>query len=273
MPEAVIVAAARSPIGRAFKGSLTSIRPDDLTAQWSAPRWTRCRSSTRPTSTTSSWAAACPAASRASTWPGWSRSCSGTTTCPAPRSPGTARRRCRPPGWRCTRSGPARATCSSPPAWRRCPGSRRATPTRCPDTRNPLFAEAGARTAAVAEAGADRGPTRARTASCPTSTSRWARPPRTSRRLKGVSREDMDRVRRPLAEPRREGDRERLLGPRDHAGHPARRHGRVDRRRPPRRASPTRRWRSSSRSSAPTAGSPPATAARSTTAPPRWSIM
>jgi acetyl-CoA C-acetyltransferase len=33
MPEAVIVAAARSPIGRAFKGSLTSIRPDDLLAQ------------------------------------------------------------------------------------------------------------------------------------------------------------------------------------------------------------------------------------------------
>ena len=33
MPEAVIVAAARSPIGRAFKGSLASIRPDDLTAQ------------------------------------------------------------------------------------------------------------------------------------------------------------------------------------------------------------------------------------------------
>jgi acetyl-CoA C-acetyltransferase len=33
MPEAVIVAAARSPIGRAFKGSLVSIRPDDLTGQ------------------------------------------------------------------------------------------------------------------------------------------------------------------------------------------------------------------------------------------------
>jgi acetyl-CoA C-acetyltransferase len=33
MPEAVIVATARSPIGRAFKGSLTTIRPDDLTAQ------------------------------------------------------------------------------------------------------------------------------------------------------------------------------------------------------------------------------------------------
>jgi acetyl-CoA C-acetyltransferase len=33
MPEAVIVAAARSPIGRAHKGSLTTIRPDDLTVQ------------------------------------------------------------------------------------------------------------------------------------------------------------------------------------------------------------------------------------------------
>ena len=33
MPEAVIVATARSPIGRAFKGTMTSIRPDDLTVQ------------------------------------------------------------------------------------------------------------------------------------------------------------------------------------------------------------------------------------------------
>jgi acetyl-CoA C-acetyltransferase len=33
MPEAVVVATARSPIGRAFKGSLASIRPDDLTVQ------------------------------------------------------------------------------------------------------------------------------------------------------------------------------------------------------------------------------------------------
>jgi len=32
VPEAVIVAATRSPIGRAFKGSLVDVRPDDLTA-------------------------------------------------------------------------------------------------------------------------------------------------------------------------------------------------------------------------------------------------
>ena len=33
MPEAVIVSTARSPIGRAFKGSLTEMRGDDLTVQ------------------------------------------------------------------------------------------------------------------------------------------------------------------------------------------------------------------------------------------------
>jgi acetyl-CoA acetyltransferase len=32
MADAVIVAAARSPIGRAFKGSLGDLRPDDLAA-------------------------------------------------------------------------------------------------------------------------------------------------------------------------------------------------------------------------------------------------
>ncbi|MFM9226525.1 MAG: acetyl-CoA C-acyltransferase, partial [Actinomycetota bacterium] len=33
MPEAVIVATARSPIGRANKGSLVDLRPDDMSAQ------------------------------------------------------------------------------------------------------------------------------------------------------------------------------------------------------------------------------------------------
>ena len=32
MPEPVIVATARSPIGRAFKGSLVDLRPDDFAA-------------------------------------------------------------------------------------------------------------------------------------------------------------------------------------------------------------------------------------------------
>ncbi|MET0318952.1 MAG: hypothetical protein ABW188_19180, partial [Rhodococcus fascians] len=33
MPEAVIVSVARSPIGRAGKGSLVTMRPDDLATQ------------------------------------------------------------------------------------------------------------------------------------------------------------------------------------------------------------------------------------------------
>src|SRR6476661_4349224 len=33
MPEAVIVATARSPIGRAVKGSMAAVRPDDLATQ------------------------------------------------------------------------------------------------------------------------------------------------------------------------------------------------------------------------------------------------
>ena len=43
MPEAVIVDAVRTPIGRAFKGSLASLRPDETLAHvidesWSATR-------------------------------------------------------------------------------------------------------------------------------------------------------------------------------------------------------------------------------------------
>ena len=53
MPEAVIVATARSPIGRAFKGSLKDLRPDDLAATIvQAALGQGPRSSTRPTSTT-----------------------------------------------------------------------------------------------------------------------------------------------------------------------------------------------------------------------------
>ena len=78
------------------------------------------------------------------------------------------------------------------------------------------------------------------------------------------------RVRRPVAEPRREGDRQRLLGARDHPGHhPRRPSSAPTTARAP--ASPTTASRTSSRSSVPTASSPPATAAPSTTAPPRSS--
>ena len=58
MPEAVIVATGRSPIGRAFKGSLVDMRPDDLAAhivREGVSEDSRTRS--RGRSKTSSWAA------------------------------------------------------------------------------------------------------------------------------------------------------------------------------------------------------------------------
>ena len=69
MPEAVIVSAARSPIGRAFKGSLKDLRPDDLTATIvraaldKVPELDPHRHRRPATS-----AAACPAGRAASTW-------------------------------------------------------------------------------------------------------------------------------------------------------------------------------------------------------------
>ena len=48
MPEAVIVATGRTPIGRANKGSLVDCRPDDLSALVIEPCSKGARSSTRP---------------------------------------------------------------------------------------------------------------------------------------------------------------------------------------------------------------------------------
>ena len=152
----------------------------------STPRWTRCRSSTAPLSTTSTSAAACPAASRASTWPAWSPPCSATTACPARPSPGTARRRCRPPGWRSTRSRPARATCSSRPASRCVSRYARGSSDGLPPEaqalvgggwQNPRFADARARTA-----------TRARRAAAD-----LARPARGRRAARRLPRDGPDR--------------------------------------------------------------------------------
>ena len=64
MTEAVIVATARTPIGRAFKGSLEGLRPDDLSAQVVRRRAREAaRASTRRRSTTSTGAAPTRAAS------------------------------------------------------------------------------------------------------------------------------------------------------------------------------------------------------------------
>ena len=179
---------------------------------------------------------------RASTWPAWSPSSPGWTTCPAPRSTATARRACRPSAWRPTPSRPARATSSSPPASRRSAASARAAPTATPTPRTPCSPRRRRADRAAVRGASRPGADPRERRRCPTSTSPWARPPRTWPQLEGVSREEQDEfaVRQP--EPGREGRGRRVLRARDHAGHAARRHRRLPGRRPAGRRRRWRRW-------------------------------
>ena len=97
MPEAVIVAAARSPIGRARKGSLQDAprRPGGDDGAGGAGQGARAR----PAHIDDLDARLRPARRRAGLQPGprRSRCYSASTTCPARPSPGTAPRRCRRP--------------------------------------------------------------------------------------------------------------------------------------------------------------------------------
>ena len=52
MPEAVLVAAVRTPVGRAPKGALSTTRPDDLAATAFTGALDRFPPSTNPPSTT-----------------------------------------------------------------------------------------------------------------------------------------------------------------------------------------------------------------------------
>ena len=269
MPEAVIVSAARSPIGRANKGSLKDFRPDDLAALIVRTALDKVPGLDPNTVDDLYLGCGLPGGeSGQQHGPGRQR---------AQRDGRRARRHAHPllrlvgadhAGWRSTRSRPARATSSSPPASRRCRATPRAPPTtgRTPTTRCSTTPKA--RTAKTAEGGIDWHDPR-EDGELPDVYIAMGQTAENVARLRGLKPRGARRVRRPLAEPRREGDRRRLLGPRDHAGHHARRHRGRQGRRPARRASPSRRSRSSTRSSAPTASSPPATAARSTTAPPR----
>ena len=143
--DAVIVATARSPIGRAVKGSLRDVRPDDLAAtivQAALDKVPELDPHRR--STTSTSAAGCPAASRASTWPAWSPPCSGLDDLPgATRHPllrvvaadhpdGVAR----DPGRRGRRLRLGRRRDASP-------GTPGATPTACRPRRRRWSAAAG----------------------------------------------------------------------------------------------------------------------------------
>ena len=271
MPEAVIVAAARSPIGRAGKGLAEGPAPRRPGRHHRAGRpGPGARPSTGTRSTTSTWAAACRAARAASTWPGSSTSSTTWTTCPARRSPATAPRRCRPRGWPSTRSRRARATCSSRPASRRSRASSTAAPTAGPTPTTRCSPRPRSAPSRRPRAGASWHDPRADGA-VPDIYMAMGQTAENLAQSRGITRRELDEfgVRsQNLAEKAiADGFWAREITP----GDDARRH-RGDRPTTARGpASPTRRSPTSSRCSARTAWSRPATAARSTTAPPPWS--
>ena len=131
MPEAVIVSAARSPIGRANKGSLKDFRPDDLTVLAVQAALDKIPDLDPTAIEDLLLGCGLPGGESGNNMARVVTTLLGLEV-PARRSPATAPRRCRPRGWRSTRSRPARATSSSPPASRRSPASPRAPPTTSP---------------------------------------------------------------------------------------------------------------------------------------------
>ena len=217
MPEAVIVATARTPIGRANKGSLVDCRPDDLSAlDHPLPCSTRCRSSIPRRSRTSSGAAASPPAKRASTSRRVAALLAGVDV------PGvTVNRYCSSSlqtirmAAHAIKAGEGDVFVAggveTVSRFMQRHGRQRSARTRSSATRVPARSSGPK---AVSRRG------RRRPAS-PTSTSRWARPRRTCVEAEGVTREEMDEFARPVAAARGRGAGERLLRARDHAGHAA----------------------------------------------------
>src|SRR4051794_16104687 len=104
MPEAVIVAAVRSPIGRAVKGSLAGVRPDDL-----ATTIVRAALDQVPQLDPTELDDLHLGCGEPYDEHGAASPCSSDwTACPARPSTATAPRACRRRAWPCMRSRPAK---------------------------------------------------------------------------------------------------------------------------------------------------------------------
>ena len=193
MPEAVIVSAARSPIGRAFKGSLKDLRPDDLTATIVRAALDKIPELDPRDIDDLYLGCGLPGGESGfnmgrivSVLLGYDHLPGATITRYCSSSVQTTRM-----AFHAIKAGEGDVFISRRRR-DRLAGSPRATPTACPDTMNPVFADAKARTDELAQGGAGLArPARGRTPSR-TPTSRWARPPRTSRRLRGLTRQELD---------------------------------------------------------------------------------
>src|SRR5262244_1803893 len=188
MTEAVIVATARSPIGRAFKGSLTTVRPDDLTCQMVTAALGKVPQLDPADVGDLMLGCGLPGGEQ-----GFNMARVVAVMLGFDHLPGTTVTRYCSSSLQTTRMAfhaikagegdvfiSAGVECVS----RFAKGSS----DSWPDTKNPVFADAETRTEVRSGAGTpvwrvprDRG-ARARTAASPTSTSRWGRRPRTSPR-------------------------------------------------------------------------------------------
>ena len=154
------------------------MRPVTLPHRLSEPHWIRYRPWTPTPSTTSTSVPGNTPASGQRTWPAASRFCSDWTTF---RRPEPAPQACRPPAWQSTRSEPQTARCSSRPALNACPATRNrpASESATPGSTTALSTTPRPEPP-VGPRPNNRGSIHARLVKCPTSTSPWAKQPRTS---------------------------------------------------------------------------------------------
>ncbi len=261
MPEAVIVSTARSPIGRAMKGSLVSMRPDDLAAQMVRAALDKVEALNPHQIDDLILGCGLPGGEQ-----GFNMARVVAVELGYDFLPGTTVNRYCSSSLQTIRmafhaikagEGDAFISAGVETVSRFIKGSS----DSLPDTKNPLFDDAAQRTATAAEGAED-----------------WHDPRKDHNHPRRLHRDGSDRRERrdpdrhqprrpgPLGraqpEPRRGRHQERILRARDRAGQAARRHARSAPTTARDREPPTRRSASSSRSSGPTAPSPRATPAR-----------
>ena len=192
MPEAVIVSTARSPIGRAVKGSLATMRPDDLVAQMVRAALDKVPALDPRDIDDLMMGCAQPAGEA-----GYNIARAVAVELGYDFLPGTTVNRYCSSSLQTTRmafhaikagEGDAFISAGVETVSRFGVGAADGAPEQ---QERPLRRGPGAHRRRSLPAPRS-GMTRARTATSPTSTSRWARPPRTSRCYTGISREDQD---------------------------------------------------------------------------------
>ncbi|MEJ7742508.1 MAG: hypothetical protein WKF73_08150 [Nocardioidaceae bacterium] len=183
MPEAVIVATARSPIGRAGKGSLKELRPDDLAASMVAAALAKVPELDAADIDDLMLGCGLPGGEQGfnmarvvAVMLGYDHLPGTTVTRYCSSSVQTSRM-----AFHAIKAGEGDVFVSAGVEM----VSRfvHGNSDSHPDTRNPRFADARERTEQAALGGTEPWHNPARTGCCPTSTPPWGRPPRTSRRL------------------------------------------------------------------------------------------